>query len=61
MAKSQFTWDNKKNDANLKKHYISSEMAQAALIDSIPVIALDSSHSETEKLFYCFGKIQGGV
>ena len=61
MAKSQFTWDNKKNDANLKKHCLSSEMAQAALIDLSRVIAWDSTHSETEKLFYRFGKIQGGV
>ena len=61
MAESQFVWDDKKNDANLKKHHVSFEMAQAAFVDLNRVFARDRGHSETEERFYCFGKVEGGV
>jgi uncharacterized protein len=61
MPESQFVWDDKKNDANLKKHHVSFETAQAAFIDSNRVIARDLGHSEAEERFYCFGKVEGGV
>ena len=61
MAESQFVWDDKKNDANLKKHHLAFETAQGAFIDSNRVIARDLGHSEIEERFYCFGKVEGGV
>jgi uncharacterized protein len=61
MSESQFVWDDKKNQANLKKHHVSFEMAQFAFLDSNRVIARDLSHSEAEERFFCFGKIDGGV
>jgi uncharacterized DUF497 family protein len=61
MPSAQFIWDEKKNDANLKKHQVSFQTAQAAFMDTSRVIARDLSHSETEERFYCFGKVEGGV
>lgn len=55
MVDSQFVWDEKKNDANLKTHHVSFEIAQAAFVDANRVIARDLAHSETEERFFCFG------
>jgi uncharacterized DUF497 family protein len=61
MVDSQFVWDEKKNDANLKTHHVSFEIAQAAFVDANRVIARDLAHSETEERFFCFGQVEGGV
>ncbi|MGA8514029.1 MAG: BrnT family toxin [Burkholderiaceae bacterium] len=61
MPTTQFIWDEKKNDANLQKHHVSFQVAQAAFMDTSRVIARDLSHSKTEERFYCFGKVEGGV
>ena len=61
MPAAEFDWDEKKNDANQKKHHVSFQAAQAAFFDSNRVIARDIDHSKTEERFYCFGKIEGGV
>jgi uncharacterized protein len=61
MPSAQFVWDEKKNDANLKKHLVSFQLAQMAFKDVSRVIARDIDHSETEERYYCFGKVDGGV
>lgn len=61
MTSAQFDWDEKKNAANLEKHHVSFEDAQAAFVDPHRVIARDLGHSEREERFYCFGKVAGGV
>jgi uncharacterized protein len=61
MPSTQFVWDERKNDANLEKHHVSFQAAQAAFMDSQRVIARDLTHSEIEERFYCFGKVESGV
>ncbi len=61
MPSAQFVWDDKKNDANLKKHLVSFQVAQMAFMDTSRVIARDLGHSETGERYYCFGKVDGGV
>jgi uncharacterized protein len=61
MPSAQFVCDEKKNDANLKKHLVSFQVAQMAFMDIHRVIARDIDHSETEERYYCFGKVDGGV
>jgi len=56
-----FEWDEEKNADNLRKHGIDFKNAQYAFIDSKRIIAEDTAHSKSEKRFYCFGKLKGGV
>ena len=58
---TDFEWDEDKNVDNLQKHGVNFETAQYAFIDPKRVIAKDLAHSETEKRYYCFGKLKGGV
>jgi uncharacterized protein len=58
---TSFEWDKKKNAENVKKHGVDFKTAQYAFIDQNRVIAQDLAHSRTEKRFYCFGKVKGGV
>ena len=57
MAKTHFEWDENKNSGNLKKHGVPFELAQYAFADPKRVIAEDLEHSQTEKRYYCFGKV----
>ncbi len=61
MPSASFVWDEKKNDANLKKHQVSFQAAQGAFLDLKRVIARDLGHSESEERFFCIGKVEGGV
>ena len=58
---NSFEWDEEKNAENLRKHRVNFETAQYAFIDKKRVIAKDTSHSNKEKRYYCFGKVKGGV
>jgi len=58
---TSFEWDDKKNLENVKKHKVDFQIAQYAFIDSKRVIAEDLTHSKSEKRYYCFGKVKGGV
>ncbi|MBF2097215.1 MAG: BrnT family toxin [Gloeomargaritaceae cyanobacterium C42_A2020_066] len=60
MAES-FEWDDTKDTDNQKKHGVSFEDAQYAFLDPERVIAIDERHSQHEKRYYCFGRVQGGV
>ena len=61
MAKTHFEWDENKNSENLRKHSVPFELAQSAFADPKRVIAEDLEHSQTEKRFYCFGKVGAEV
>ena len=56
-----FEWDEEKNTENKRKHGVKFETAQYAFIDPKRVIANDLAHGKTEKRYYCFGKVKGGV
>ena len=56
-----FEWDSKKDEQNQRKHGISFALAQLAFLDSDRVILEDLEHSETEKRFYCLGRISDGI
>ncbi len=57
MAKARSEWDENKNAENIKKHGVPFELAQYAFADSKRVIAEDLEHSQVEKRYYCFAKV----
>jgi len=57
MKKTNFEWDEYKNDLNQEKHGVSFYEAQQAFLDPHRIIAEDTEHSQEEKRYYCFGKI----
>ena len=61
MAKARFQWDPDKNHENQEKHGVSFAVAQFAFADADRVIAEDLSHSLSEKRYYCFGRVGGGI
>ena len=61
MALAKFEWDEKKSKENQEKHGLSFEIAQYVFADPDRVIAEDLSHSDKEKRYYCFGKVNDGV
>jgi uncharacterized DUF497 family protein len=61
MAKARFDWDPEKDRENRSKHGISFSDAQLAFADPRRVIAEDLSHSSSEKRYYCFGEVAGGI
>jgi uncharacterized DUF497 family protein len=56
-----FDWDPVKNRINRAKHGVSFERAQYAFFDPRRVIAEDLDHSGTERRYFCFGLVDGGV
>lgn len=56
-----FEWDDKKNDANTKKHGVSFEEAQEAFFDTERIIIKDLKHSKDEERYFCLGKGPRGV
>jgi len=61
MANTRFDWDSDKDADNQQKHGVSFTRAQYAFADPQRVIAKDTTHSQTEERFYCFGEVDGGV
>ena len=61
MSKASFEWDVEKDLENQAKHGVSFAQAQYAFADPQRVIAEDLSHSQTEKRYYCFGTVGGGI
>lgn len=61
MRKTRFEWDETKDADNLKKHGVPFSLAQHAFADPHRVIAEDLAHSETEKRYFCFGEVNGGI
>ncbi len=58
---TQFEWDDNKDIENQSKHGIAFTKAQYAFSDNKRVIAEDVTHSESERRFYCFGLVDGGI
>jgi len=61
MAEARFDWDPEKDRENQSKHEVSFFEAQFAFADPRRVIAEDLSHRSSEKRYYCFGVVGGGV
>ncbi|MBW1847865.1 MAG: BrnT family toxin [Deltaproteobacteria bacterium] len=59
--RSNFEWDQIKDNENQIKHGVSFSFAQLAFTDPKRIILEDLSHSSTEKRFYCLGKIDDGI
>jgi len=55
MVNMEFTWDNRKNKANAKKHGVSFEEAQTAFYDEQSVVFFDPDHSDNEDRFILLG------
>lgn len=61
MKQPSFEWDENKNRLNKEKHHMSFEEAQYAFFDEKRIIAQDLDHSQDEKRYFCFGKIDDKV
>jgi uncharacterized DUF497 family protein len=61
MAKARFEWDPAKDLENHAKHGVGFSVVQFAFADPQRVIAEDLSHSGTERRYFCFGQVAGGV
>ena len=53
-----FEWDEDKNKQNIEKHGVSFYQAQQVFLDPYRVIAEDLEHSQSEKRYFCFGKVE---
>ena len=58
---ASFEWDERKNLANQAKHGVSFQEAQYAFLDPRRVIAEDLSHGATERRYFCFDRVGGGI
>ncbi len=61
MKKTRFEWNADKEAENLEKHGVPFSLAQYAFADPRRVIAEDLAHSKTEKRYFCFGEVDGGI
>jgi uncharacterized DUF497 family protein len=61
MSMIHFEWDAIKDHQNQTKHGVSFGTAQHAFSDTKRVIAEDLGHSQKEKRYYCFGRVEDGV
>ena len=55
MKPLRFSWDNRKNKINQKKHGISFEEAQTVFFDENAIEFFDPDHSESEDRFLMLG------
>ena len=61
MSKARFDWDADKDAENQRKHGVPFSVAQYAFADINRAIAEDLTHSKTEKRYFCFGEVNGGI
>ena len=52
-----FTWNKRKNDANIKKHGIGFELASKVFLDEARVEQYDEKHSNYENRFITIGLV----
>jgi uncharacterized DUF497 family protein len=52
---TRFEWDPRKAQVNFRKHRISFEEAETAILDELSKTTLDPDHSLTENRFITFG------
>ena len=50
-----------KSIENVLKHGVSFEIAQQAFFDEKRRIFIDEKHSEQEKRYYCYGRVDGEI
>lgn len=55
MNAISFSWDDRKNSANQKKHKISFEEAQSVFFDKYAIEYYDPDHSQSENRFLLLG------
>lgn len=55
MSELRFVWDQRKNDANKRKHGVSFEEGQTVFADDNALFMHDPDHSEDEDRFLLFG------
>ena len=55
MNSISFSWDNRKNTANQKRHRVSFEEAQTVFFDDHAIEYYDPDHSESEERFLMLG------
>ena len=55
MSEPNFEWNESKNLENQQKHGVSFYEAQHAFLDTKRIIAKDTTHSQDEQRYYCFG------
>ncbi len=61
MSDATFEWNPTKENSNIEKHGVTFSEAQYAFLDKNRVIAEDTTHSHSEKRYYCFGMVKGKV
>lgn len=61
MTKAYFEWDKQKDALNQEKHGVSFALARGAFADTHRIIADDIQHSQDEKRYYCFGKVDDAI
>jgi uncharacterized DUF497 family protein len=61
MPTTRFEWDPAKDRENQAKYGVAFATGQLAFADPRRVIAEDLSHSDTERRYFCFGRVGGGV
>ncbi|MCC6598591.1 MAG: BrnT family toxin [Alphaproteobacteria bacterium] len=57
----RFEWDEDKDAYNQKEHRVSFEEAMDAFADPDRLIVFDEKHSDTEKRWYCVGRVGSRV
>ncbi|MBY0278937.1 BrnT family toxin [Candidatus Binatia bacterium] len=55
MAELRFTWDERKNAANARKHGVTFEEAQTVFLDAEALLIGDPDHSDDEDRFVLLG------
>ena len=61
MIKAGFEWNPEKDRENQERHGVSFDLAQYAFADPERVIAQDTTHSQDEVRFFCFGRVGDGI
>ncbi|MCB4790291.1 MAG: BrnT family toxin [Elusimicrobia bacterium] len=61
MKLAHFEWDLDKDAINRQKHNVSFSLAQRAFADVKRIIYEDFKHSDNEKRYYCFGKVEDEI
>jgi uncharacterized DUF497 family protein len=57
----KFEWDSKKSRDNLQKHGVTFDRAQYAFADPHRIIEMDTTHSQDEPRFFCYGEVDGRI
>jgi uncharacterized DUF497 family protein len=59
--RSDFEWDSDKDLINQDKHGVSFALAQLAFFGHHRIILEDLAHSESERRYYCLGRVADGI